>query len=75
MVHAWLTQVSSEVIDEMERMRPLALVMLSYHGALLHGLERCWWIGTKGKILVLKVEELLPPGHEDVMAWPNRMIQ
>ena len=71
LVHAWLTQVSSEIIDEMERMRPLALVMLAYHGALLHGLERCWWIGNKGKILVLMVEELLPPGHEDVMAWPR----
>lgn len=62
MVHAWLTHVSSELVGEVTKIRPLAMAMLAYHGALLHGLERCWWVGDKRRVLVHMVEELLPPG-------------
>lgn len=71
LVRAWPTQLSREFFTAMAERRPLAVVILAYHGALLHGLRDCWWLGDKGRRLVVAASECLPPGYEDVMEWPR----
>jgi hypothetical protein len=71
LVHTWSTRISNEFLNAILERKPPAVLILAYHGALLHELTDCWWVGDKGRVIVQIVEELLPPGYEDIMEWPK----
>ena len=71
LIHTWPSKVSAEFLKEMTERKNAAMLLLAYHGALLHGMPDCFWLGDVGRLLVLAVDELLPPGFEDVMSWPK----
>ncbi|PVH79831.1 hypothetical protein DL98DRAFT_532677 [Cadophora sp. DSE1049] len=74
LIHTWPTKVSPEFLKEMTKRKPAAILLLAYHGAMLHGIPDCFWLGDAGRMLVLAVDELLPPGFEDVMSWPKATV-
>ncbi|KAH7378011.1 hypothetical protein BKA64DRAFT_766726 [Cadophora sp. MPI-SDFR-AT-0126] len=74
LIHTWRAKVSSEFLKEMMGRKPAAILLLAYHGALLHGMPDCFWLGDAGRRLVLAVDELLPPGFVDVMRWPKATV-
>ena len=74
LIHTWPSKVSAEFLEEMTQRKPAAMLLLAYHGALLHGIQDCFWLGDAGRMLVLAVDELLPPGFEDVMSWPKMTV-
>ncbi|KAK8910029.1 hypothetical protein QC760_001010 [Botrytis cinerea] len=71
LVHAWSTRISDCFMKAILEKKSEALLILAYHGALLHELTDCWWVGDKGRVIIQTVEDLLPPGYEDIMEWPK----
>ncbi|KAH6716472.1 hypothetical protein BKA61DRAFT_548488 [Leptodontidium sp. MPI-SDFR-AT-0119] len=71
LVYAWSTRNSNEFLNAILERKSPALLILAYHGALLHELTDCWWVGDKGRVIVQIVEELLPLGYKDIMEWPK----
>ncbi|KAL2067749.1 hypothetical protein VTL71DRAFT_15845 [Oculimacula yallundae] len=74
MIHSWPTKVSPSFLQDMNERIPVAIIFLAYHGALLSTLPDCFWLGDAGKMLVLAVDELLPPGFEEAMEWPKSQV-
>ncbi|KAH8679547.1 hypothetical protein BGZ60DRAFT_427880 [Tricladium varicosporioides] len=68
-IMAWPVLVSSTFFTAICERQPVAIAILGYYGAVLHGLVGVWWVGDKGLRLVMACTDLLGPRWDECMRW------
>ncbi|OGE57207.1 hypothetical protein PENARI_c002G08995 [Penicillium arizonense] len=71
---AWPAIIDSEYLDLVLIKEPRSLVTLAHYGALLHVMDKAWWMEGWGKILVNLAAEYLDTSVQSEIAWPLAVI-
>jgi hypothetical protein len=71
---AWPAIVDSEYLDLVLVKEPRSLVTLAHYGALLHVMDKAWWMEGWGKILVNLAAENLDESVQSEISWPLAVI-
>ncbi|KAI0169653.1 hypothetical protein GGR52DRAFT_592216 [Hypoxylon sp. FL1284] len=66
--------MSQAFTDDLGRRSPAALVVMAFWCVLLHRVEDRWWLKGRVRPLILKIEELVPPGIVHLMQWPLEQV-
>lgn len=73
----WGFFLPSSVTNDIEKLKPHALVLLAHFAVLLHLLDKTYWfLRGWGKQLLDNIDEQLKdqPQHRKLLAWPFRNI-
>jgi hypothetical protein len=71
---AWPTIIDSEYLDLVLKKEPRSLVTLAHYGALLHVMDKAWWMEGWGRILVNLAAEYLDKSVQSEIAWPLAVV-
>lgn len=75
LVFSWAIHVSDVYISLVRKRDPLALVILAYHGLLLHSIDGVWWSEGRGAWLVEAIFQELPMTWHAELQLPIDVIQ
>jgi hypothetical protein len=71
----WLCLAPKEYFLLLEQRQPPALLIFACFGALLHSLDRYWWMEGCGKSIVSVVDECLGPYWSPWTEWPRQTVK
>ncbi|KAL1970813.1 hypothetical protein VTN77DRAFT_2647 [Rasamsonia byssochlamydoides] len=69
-VNLFSATVAPEFLTELDRRRPLALIIAAHYAVCLHGIRRYWWMKGWGKSVVQAVAKELDPHWLKFLEWP-----